>query len=131
MAYSSYPEITEKWHVASGAGLNGCIKRTVDDLNSFETLRFFVVKDGIKFVGYFGIEFDGKYMPTIFISPEYRKNKSLFWSEVKNKMNPIFRAGIYSKNIPCLKFYSKLGKKISEISTPDGQATIFEFKRSA
>jgi hypothetical protein len=128
-AYGSSPELILKWHVAAGLGLYGCIERTVADLMACKTLKFYVVDDDGRFVGYFGTEFDGKYMPTIFVAPEYRDRKREFWREIENKVEPRWRAGIYAKNIPCMKFYFKKGKQVSVAHTPHGLAAVFEFRK--
>ncbi|GAC1606237.1 MAG: hypothetical protein NVS3B3_05910 [Aquirhabdus sp.] len=128
-AYLSCPEIVNNWHVIAGHGPKKCISRTVKDLKKCETLRFFVVTYREKFVGYFGLEFEGSYMPTLFIMPEFRKDKRKFWAELEKLALNEFMAGIYSKNLPCMKFYAKMGKETHRFMSPDGEATIFQFKR--
>jgi len=130
MAYESDPILLEKWHVIAGSGLDKCIAQTVSDLSACTSIRFYVVTEDSQFVGYFATEFDGAYMPTIFIHPKYRHRKAEFWKLVEAKTLPEWNAGIYAKNIPCKKFYEKMGKVISEIQAPLGAAVIFGFSRS-
>jgi hypothetical protein len=127
-AYKADPECVKKWHVIAGSGLNKCIQRTIEDLKACETLQFYVVYDGDRFVGYFGSEFDGTYMPTIFVMPEYRNRKDEFWELVRAIQKPTFKAGIFYKNIPCRRFYEKLGNEVARVKTRDGEGVVYQFK---
>jgi hypothetical protein len=130
-AYASDPTLIEKWHITAGKGLSACISQTIEDLKTCPTLEFYQVMEDGQFVGYFGIENLGNYLVTLFLKPELRSRRDEFWKLIEEKMNPTWKAGIYSKNIPCLKFYSKRGKEIAKINTDLGEVTLFEFKRSA
>lgn len=131
LAYKSDPVLVREWHVTAGAGLGRCIARTVEDLKACSSLKFYVVHEDGKFVGYFGLEFHGRYMPTIFIHPDYRHLKFEFWKLIEAAAAEFWQAGIYAKNTPCVKFYSKMGQEIARIKTADGEAALFEFQRSA
>jgi hypothetical protein len=128
-AYESDSDCVEKWHITSGKGLKHCVDRTVSDLEELKTLKFYVVTEMGNFVGYFGTEYNGQYLPTIFVMPHYRNQKDLFWKEIEKKVANPFRAGCFTKNIPCCKFYAKKGKEIARIKTNEGEATLFNFKR--
>lgn len=129
LAYEADPELIRKWHIASGKGLSHCVDRTVADLKMLKTLTFYVVHKGNQFVGYFGSEFGGAYMPTIFILPKFRFQKAEFWSVIeKHLLNP-FSAGVFAKNKRCVKFYERMGQEVGRVYTPDGEGVIFSFNK--
>lgn len=128
-AYQSDYPLISKWHIESGSGLTRCVDRTIADFEEMPSLEFYVVKDDGYFVGYFATEFEGTYMPTVFIHPAYRSEKSKFWSEIEKKTEFTWKAGIYAKNVPCMKFYAKMGKLAFEADSPSGPVAVFQFER--
>jgi len=131
-AYAFDEVLIHKWHVIAGSGLNDCVKRSVQDLENCETLKFYAAYDAdTTFFGYFGTQYAGAYMPTIFVMPGFRDRKDEFWSEIEKRTTPTWRAGIYTKNTPCMRFYAKKGVEVARLPTPGGEAAVFEFKRSA
>lgn len=129
-AYESDANLISQWHVIAGSTREQCIEKTIRDLEACQTLQFFVVSEGDEFVGYFGTELDGMYMPTIFILPKFRNRKDEFWALINKKVTKHFLAGIYSKNIPCMRFYSKMGgKELGRENAPDGEVTVFQFNQ--
>jgi hypothetical protein len=131
LGYESDKDLVSKWHVIAPASLKECVDKTVLDLknDTFEDFEFFVVKEDEEFIGYFGKEFGGKYLTTIFIKPEYRERKSEFWKLILNNMANEFKSAIYSKNTPCIKFYNKMGSVEKIIDVHGLQATLFEFRK--
>lgn len=128
-AYAADEPLYTRWHVIAPAPLDACVTRTVSDLESMETLEFYVVIEDGKFVGYFGTEFHGTHVPTIFIMPAYRPRKRAFWALLKAFTAPEFQAAIYSKNEPCMRFYERMGgHKFTSFSTPSGPGAAFQFK---
>lgn len=129
-AYEADPDLITKWHVIAGSSLNKCVDRTVADLASFDRLKFYVVHEDGKFSGYFGTEFNGAFLSTLFVMPNFRKKKDEFWAEIEYKVTKKFWAGIFSKNTPCMRFYAKHGKVEVKGMMPDGEVTVFEFERA-
>lgn len=129
-AYESDPELIEKWHIIAGSGLDQCVDRTVEDLLNCETITFYVVTEDGEFVGYFGSEYGGHYMPTIFILPKFRHRKAAFWKEIEATMASTWNAGVYAKNTRCISFYKKMGTEMTTIDTPHGAAVVFEFRKA-
>lgn len=129
-AYSADPVLIDLWHITAGAGLDACVKRTVDDLLVSSSLRFYRVTEDGEFVGYFGTEFDGKYSPTIFIAPKFRDRKAEFWAEMEKRTEAAWRSACFVKNTPCMKFYAKKGREMAKIESPDGTVAVFKFERA-
>lgn len=132
-AYASDLPLLRQWHVVSGTGLESCVNNTVSALrhDTFSDFRFYVVEEGEKFVGYFGVEADGNYLTTIFILPDQRGRKKEFWALLLPYLQPEFRAAIYSKNVPCVRFYEKMGKVVNKFYLRDKELTLFKFERGA
>lgn len=136
LGYSSDIELTKRWHVIAGSSLSECVTRTVEDLknDTHPDFTFYAVYNGDRFFGYFGVEANKHYLTTIYVHPDFRKdkaNKLEFWNLIGSYLNPKFYSAIYNKNTPCMKFFSKLGKIKSGLETKDGPATLFEFDRSS
>lgn len=130
-AYASDKDLIAKWHITSGAGLDSCVDKTVSDLgkDTYPDFKFFVVEENGSFVGYFGNELDGKYLTTIFVTPTMRKRKLEFWKAITGYLANDFQSAIYSKNVPCIKFFSKLGRVEKNLTLHGNDVTLFSFKR--
>lgn len=127
-AYAPGGDHIDKWLNVAGSGIENCVKDQVEALTGGETLVFFRVDEGQDFVGYFGSEFDGAWLSTIFIVPKYRPRKSEFWAAVKDQMKPIFKNAGFHKNVPACNFYKKMGgKEIGRAQTEHGPITMFEY----
>lgn len=129
-AFASDPVLIDKWHISSGKGLQACIDKTVEDLKKADhSFSFYSVHQDSQFIGYFGTEANGAYLTTIFIKPEFRKShRKLVWNAIREKTRAIFCTAIYSKNTPCIKFYQKHGKIISQMKYDNQDVTVFEFR---
>lgn len=126
-------DLTEKWHITSGKGLEYCVNKTVEDIASqtYPDFKFYIVlKDG-EFVGYFGNENSGKYLTTIFIAPEYRQYKKEFLKAITPYMQETFISTIYNKNIPCMKYFNKIGKETVNFMFNNNEATLFTFSKES
>ncbi len=129
--FSSDKNLIDKWHIISGSGLDSCVNKTIEDLKTqtFSDFKFFVVLNDEEFIGYFGVENEGKYLTTIFIAPEFRNNKKEFLKLIAPYVQDTFESAIYSKNIPCMRFFNKLGKEKSKFIVDGHEATLFTFEK--
>ena len=131
-AYAPGGDHIDKWLNVAGSGVDNCIKDQVAALTGGKTLVFFRVDEAETFVGYFGSEFDGSWLSTIFIVPKYRPRKVEFWTVVKNHMKPVFKNAGFHKNVPACNFYRKMGgKEIGRTETEHGPITMFEYGKDA
>lgn len=124
-AYSSDPILLEKYHVKAGSSVDVCVQDTVNVLlnNTYPDFKFYVVEENENFIGYFGQELHGKYLTTIYVTPAMRPRKKEFWDLLTKNMQSSFVSAIYSHNLPCIGFYSKVGTKQQEINN----VTTFRF----
>ncbi len=129
-AYASDPILIGKWHIRSGDGLDVCVSDTLKALtkNTHPDFKFYVISQGDQFVGYFGVEGNGSFLSTIFVSPKFREISREIFDLIKSKLNSEFKSAIYSKNIPCMKFFKKHGKVEKEIVVDGHSVTIFSFR---
>ncbi len=129
--FSLDKDLMEKWHITSGNGLEYCVNKTMLDLKeqTYPDFKFYIVQKDNNFVGYFGQELNGSYLTTIFIAPEYRKNKEEFLKSIYPYMQEKFESAIYSKNVPCMKFFNKIGTEKKRLMINDNEATLFEFNK--
>lgn len=128
-AYSECPEIPKEWHYNKGKSVHECVDCDMSDLMEADTFQFYLVSEGSSTVGYFGRECRGRHLPTIFIHPKYRGRKKEFWKLLQSYFNPEFSGAIYTDNIPCFKYYSKMGHVTGRGMTPNGEVAMFLFNR--
>lgn len=123
--------LTQKWHIVAGTGLDNCVIDTYNVLmnDTLDDFKFYVVTENEKFVGYFGVESDGAYLTTIYIWPSMRPRKEEFWECILPYVKDKFKAAIYTKNDPCMGFYSKMGKELGRFKMQGRDLALFEFKK--
>lgn len=125
--YESDNDLINKFHVIAGSGLDSCIKRTVSEFKEMNLTIYTLEKDG-KFFGYFGDELydSGRNLTGFFIMPEFRKDKTDFWKEVKNHFNEDVNIGIFTKNARASKFLLSGGcELIGKAMTKDGFCEVY------
>ena len=128
--YESSPILINNYHVLAGSPVNKCIYRTVLDFKKWNVKVHTLEHDG-KFVGYFGEELVGteNWLTGFFIMPEFRKSLGKdFWNMVTEHFNGSFKAGLYSHNIPAIKFLMKNGCEMTKII--DNNVLVFEHKEN-
>ena len=122
-------DLTSVFHIESGAGLQGCIERTLIDLNTCDpSFRFYELRDGAEVIGFFGKEFDN-YLTTIFVHPRFRKSEKMneIWNLIRFHFDGVFYTSIYSKNTRAASFYRKRGI-MTETFTTGSNHTALAFK---
>lgn len=130
--FATDKNLTAFWHVVSGNGLNACVVKTMSDVAKFDpSFKFYMVFAGDDLAGYFGTEFDGKYVNLIFVKPEYRNKRfmTVFWEQLNEHVKDTFYTSVYKKNTPAISFYSKHGSIIEEIIYDGYKAVIFEINK--
>lgn len=105
------PSIYTTWHETPGT-LEECVKKTVDELieskEQYDLLRFYKIELDNQLIGFYGTE--GRYLTTIFIVPEFRKEyRSQIWNMIKEDLGDNFMTALYTKNIRAIKFMLKNG----------------------
>lgn len=122
-------DLTEKWHISAGKGINTCVEKTVNDLKDCQT-QVFKVTDGDDIVGYFGKEicYGNIFLTGFFITPKFRTaiGRNDFWQSIESELPKPFFCGVYEKNIPANKFIkSRSGTLIKSLDLPDGPASYY------
>lgn len=113
--FATDQQLLDKFHVAAGSGLEGCVKRTMDDFSSCEHLQFYKIMDGKTLVGYAGKEIHsefGSFLTGFFIKPSYRSRPHVkeFWKLVKALMNDgCFFVALHTHNTRAINFIEKAG----------------------
>ncbi len=131
--FATDQDLLDQWHIESGNGLENCVDRTMRDVAKFDhSFKFFTVHEGNSLVGYWGIEF-GQYINLIFVKPGFRTKDFMakFWDEIKKSVCEPFYTAVYSKNIPAIRFYGKLGKELGSIRIEGNPAILFEFNKES
>lgn len=131
--FASDPDLLSQWHIAAPASLDVCVGKTLHDIETtFDrpSFRFYRAYEGDKLVGYWGTEF-GQYINLIFVKPEFRRREFMreFWDAVECSLEPTFFTAVYAKNLPAVKFYSKLGTKTKEFVVDSHKAASFKFSK--
>lgn len=118
--FLSDKDLLEKYHVASGSGLEGCVDKTFDDLTgSHSSFKFYHIKNDNELVGFFGNETvdNVEFLTSIFVKPSFRNKESMSkaWSLITDHFdNKPFISGIYAKNTRAAKFFERNGGKVVE-----------------
>ncbi len=103
----------------------------VEALNTNDSLIFYCIYDKKNnFIGYFGIEnkpFDC--LTTMFILPEYRKNKDLIWDYIISHLPKHFYAGLFKINTRAINFYKNKGaKEVMNLTIENKDSILLEFR---
>lgn len=129
--FASDTPLIEHYHVYAGRGLRACIEKTMHDVARFDrSFEFYPVHQDSKLVAYWGTEF-GRYVNLIFVKPDYRRSSFLkgFWKQITDSVSPTFYAGLYKKNTPAIRFYSRHGKIIESFEHDGHPMVVFKFDK--
>jgi len=109
--FGSDQDLLDNFHVEAPADIETCVKRTLTDMEGWNTFKFYALNSGGQLAGFFGKEeINGvKYLTSFFLKPEFRTEeyKKEFWRCVKENIGDDFCTGIYKKNVRADKFLSK------------------------
>ena len=126
--YNSDPEHILSVHETAERGLDFCINRTIADYLTND-IKIYGLDSNGKLVAYFGEERSNgeRWLTGFMILPEYRKDfKSKVWNTILDHFKGSFKVGLYSKNVPAIKFLENNGCKfISNDINVYGEGKIF------
>lgn len=127
--FATDPELLSRWHIAAGSGLEGCVERTLRDVDAFDpSFRFYRAYEGDELVGYWGVEF-GNYINLIFVKPTYRTREFMprFWRELEATVADPFFTAVYAKNEPATRFYARQGEIFKTTEHEGHGIVVFRF----
>lgn len=101
--------------------------------NCSDTMKFFVVRDKNKLVGYFATQTykNFNFMIGSFVRPNYRNKESLssFWANIKSTINTPFYSILPKANDRAIKNYLRSGGTIiNEDNVNNEPCVLIEFK---
>lgn len=109
--FATDSELVNQWHIAAGQGLAACAQKTASDLIELNCQVYKLTLND-EAVGYFAHEKANNedFLTGFFLKPSMRtsEHKAAFFKVIKETINrPTFFAGVYSKNVPAVKFLQK------------------------
>jgi hypothetical protein len=126
--YESDQEHILNVHETSEKGLEYCINRTIADYVC-NNIKIYSLNIDNKLIAYFGEEdLNGeRWLTGFMIKPEMRSiYKKEVWNNILDHFKGQFKVGLYSKNIPGIKFLEKNGCRLIENSyNTYGEGKIF------
>lgn len=101
-----------KYHWASNLGTQKCVEITVNELKNTGNYQLWKVVEGSEIIGMFGVE-NSVVLNPFFIKPKFRKKVyvSQFLDLVLGQLKKNWYIGLYTKNLPVINFFNKLGGK--------------------
>jgi len=123
------PNLLEKWHIASGQGLDACVDKTFQDLQYCKASIYKLTSES-DLVGYFGKELcdDKQWLTGFFLFPKFRneQNKKEFWQIVESEFQRPYFCGLYEKNKPANAFIKKHGGElIKSVDLSNGPVLVY------
>lgn len=122
-------DLIEKYHIEAGNGEEKCTARTISDIKTTtnEDFKFYIITEGNEVIGFFGEEFNKKYINTIFVSPFYRNKEKMkeIWNLISSHFMKPFATSLYKKNSRCIDFYIKNGAKIKKEFISNNNDVVF------
>lgn len=111
--YLEDEELLTKWHINAKYGKESCIKRSIDEMENRNNLKFFTISNENEIVGFYGTEMDC-FLSTFFVKPKYRKKEYMkeIWEIMTNSFQSTFHSALYSKNTKAIDFLKKNGGNI-------------------
>ena len=121
-------EFYEQTYVCETHTLDECVEDCVKKLSGSEEngqeTKFFMIKNNNEWMGFYAInDFEGVFLRTFFIKPNFRHLKTEFINKLKHEYKT-FKAAIYTNNKKAIGYFNREG---GEIIGFYGKGLIFKF----